>query len=200
LVRNHEFTETVQKIEESPTPLEELPIMTKNVRMLGVGVALAASLAAASPASAALIVNAVIGGPFSPANPIGTIPSTIVFNFNTYDFTFLMSKTGSVETQMQASLVVPKLIKYSLWDGPPGSGTFIDTSGLGIGPTVTQVLGPGAYYLQIDSIAQNGELVSGGLVVSAVPEPVAWTLMLGGFAAVGAALRRRTAKSAAIAA
>ncbi len=64
---------------------------------------------------------------------------------------------------------------------------------------MTQTLGPGSYYLQIDNIAQNGELVSGGLVVSA-PEPMAWTLMLVGFAGVGATLRRRTAKSAAMAA
>jgi hypothetical protein len=182
------------------SPVKELPIMTKNARMLAVGAALATSLAAASPASAALIVNPVIGGPFSPANPVGTIPSTIVFNFNTYDFTFDMSAAGSVETQMQASLVFPRLIQYSLFSGPPGSGTFIDQSALGIGPTVVQTLGPGSYYLQIDNIAQNGELVSGGLVVSAVPEPMAWTLMLVGFAGVGAALRRRAAKSAAIAA
>jgi hypothetical protein len=174
--------------------------MTMNGKMLTVGVALAASLAAASPASAALIVNAVIGGPFSPADPVGTIPGTIVFKSNTYDFTFAMSAAGSVETQMQASLGVPRLIQYSLWEGPPGSGAFIDQSALGIGPSVTQTLSPGNYYLQIDNIAQNGELVSGGLLVSGIPEPMAWTLMLVGFAGVGAALRRRTAKSAAIAA
>jgi hypothetical protein len=174
--------------------------MTMNGKMLTVGVALAASLAAASPASAALIVNPVIGGPFSPANPLGTIPSTRVFTSNTYDFTFDMSAAGSVETQMQASLGVPQLIQYSLWEGPAGSGTFIDQSALGIGPTVIQTLNPGNYYLQIDNIAKNGELVSGGLVVSAIPEPMAWTLMLVGFAGVGAALRRRTARSAATAA
>jgi hypothetical protein len=174
--------------------------MTMNGKMLTVGVALAASLAAASPASAALIVNSIIGGPFSPANPIGTIPSTIVFTSNTYDFTFTMSADGSVETQMQASFGIPRLIQYSLWEGPAGSGTFIDQSALGIGPTVVQTLGPGNYYLQIDNIAKNGELVSGGLVVSAIPEAMAWTLMLVGFAGVGAALRRRMAKSAAMAA
>jgi hypothetical protein len=174
--------------------------MTMNARMLGVGVALAASLGAASSASAALIINSVIGGPFSPAVSIGTIPTTRVFTTNTYDFTFDMSAAGSVETQMQASLAVPRLIQYSLWEGSPGSGTFIDESALGIGPTVVQTLSPGDYYLQVDSIARNGEFVSGGLVVSAVPEAMSWTLMLVGFAGVGAALRRRTAKSAAIAA
>jgi hypothetical protein len=174
--------------------------MTKNARVLGVGAALAASLAAASSASAALIVQPIIGCPCSPASPVGTMPSTIVFNSNTYDFTFDMSAAGSVETQMQASFIFPRLIQYSLFSGPPGSGTFIDTSTLGIGPTVVQTLGPGSYYLEIDVIAKNGELVSGGLDVTAIPEPMAWTLMLVGFAGVGAALRRRTAKSAAIAA
>ncbi len=174
--------------------------MTMNARILAVGAALATSVAAASPASAALVVSSIIGGPFSPANPLGTIPSTIVFNSNTYDFTFDMSAAGSVETQMQASLGVPRLIQYSLFSGPIGSGSFIDQSALGIGPTVTQDLSAGNYYLQIDSIAQNGELVSGGLEVTAIPEPMAWTLMLVGFAGVGAALRRRTARLAAIAA
>ncbi len=174
--------------------------MTMNGKMLGVGVALATSLAAASPASAALIVNSIIGGPFSPANPVGTIPSTIVLSSNTYDFTFDMSAAGSVETQMQASLGFPRVIQYSLFSGSPGSGAFIDQSALGIGPTVTQDLSAGNYYLQIDSIAKSGELVSGGLVVSAIPEPMGWTLMLVGFAGVGATLRRRTAKSAAMAA
>ena len=177
--------------------------MTMNGKMLTVGVALAASLAAASPASAALII-AKRGhwGPVFPGRSGRHDPEahSLRIPIPTTSPSPCPAASSSVETQMQASRGFPRLIQYSIWEGPPGSGAFIDQSALGIGPTVTQTLSPGNYYLQIDNIAQNGELVSGGLVVSAIPEPMAWTLMLVGSAGVGAALRRRMAKSAAIAA
>ncbi len=115
--------------------------MTMNGKMVTVGVALAASLAAASPASAALVINAVIGGPFSPANPVGTIPATIVLSSNTYDFTFDMSAAGSVETQMQASLGFPRPIQYSLFSGPPGSRRLHRSVSLGDRPVGDPDLG-----------------------------------------------------------
>jgi hypothetical protein len=165
-------------------------------------VTLAAALGlAASGAQAALIVTAIPGGPFSPANPIGTIPSVDLLSANTYDFTFDISGVGSALTQVEASIRGPvsEPIQFSLFSGAPGAGTLIATSALMDGPSLTDTLGIGSYFLQIDNIAVNGELLSGGLQVFAVPEPATWGLMLLGLTGLGAVLRHRRRPSLAAA-
>jgi hypothetical protein len=156
------------------------------------GLAAAAALSAAAPASAATIVKAFIGGPFSVANPLGTLPAERLVAGNTYDDTFsVVAGGGSVLTQVQASIKGPvsEDIQYSLYSGAPGSGTLIDTSALGVGPSLTNTLGTGSYYVQIDFIAKSNELLSGGLAVSAIPEPATWAMMLVGFGALGGMVR-----------
>ncbi|HEY1878419.1 MAG TPA: PEPxxWA-CTERM sorting domain-containing protein [Caulobacteraceae bacterium] len=152
---------------------------------------LTAVLAAA--AHAALIVTAIPGGPFSPANPLGTIPSTDLFQGNTYDFTFGISGTGSVLTEVEAAIAGPvsEPIDFSLYSGDPGSGTLIGTSTLMDGPSMTETLGVGSYFLQVDTIEANGELFDGGLQVASVPEPATWALALVGMASLGGAMRLR---------
>jgi hypothetical protein len=155
--------------------------------------AFASALALAGAAHAALVVAPISGGPFSPANPLGTITSVDLNAANTYDFTFVLSGAGSVLTQMQASIAGPvsELIDFSLFSGAPGSGTLIDTSALMDGPSLTDKLGVGSYYLQVDKIAASGELLDGGLQVSSVPEAATWGLMLLGLAGVGMSMRAK---------
>lgn len=173
--------------------------MTTCFKALAAGVAAAVSLAAVSPASAAVIVKPFLGGPFT-GGDLGTIAAIKLLKKNTYDFTFtLLPGSGSVLTQIQASVAGPisEPIQFTLYSGTPSTGTFVDMSTLMVGPSLTDTLNPGSYYIKVDFIAQNNELLTGGLDVSAVPEPGAWSLMLIGFGGLGFALRRRAAKLAA---
>jgi hypothetical protein len=120
---------------------------------------------------------------------------------NTYDFTFTMVPplTGSVtsaQVEAQAHLVVgsvPELIQYQLYSGTPGSGTFIAQSSLDYSPVLGFDASPGDYYVEITSkeIAKSGEVSSGSVNTTGVPEPASWAIMLLGLGGVGAALRRR---------
>jgi hypothetical protein len=150
-------------------------------------------LAAFSPAQAALIVNAVQGGPFSPANPTGTIDAIDLTAGNTYDFTFAIAGGGDVLTEIQAAVFKTgaEPIDFSLFSGTPGSGTLLDTSTFSDGPALTDMLGVGSYYLQVGTIAVSGEQLDGSLEVEAVPEAATWALMTLGLGLAGATLRRR---------
>jgi hypothetical protein len=182
--------------------------MTLNTKILVAGVALAASLAAVSPASAAVIVKPITGGtytsgPYTDAfqvGDLGTIAAIRLLKTNTYDFTFTIAPfTVSVLTQIQASLGGPQDIGFKIFSGTPTHPTgTVDTSPVEDGPSLTDRLGLGKYFIQVDHIAKNNELLTGGLDVNAVPEPMAWALMVVGFVGIGAALRRRQANPASI--
>lgn len=172
--------------------------MTNKLKALAAGVALTAGLAAISPASATVIVKPFLGGPFV-GGDLGTIAAIKLLKTNTYDFTFtLLPGAGPVLTQLQASVAGPisEPIQFTLYSGNPGSGAFVDMSTKMVGPSLTDSLNPGNYYVQVDFIAVNKELLTGGLQVTAVPEPATWSLMLIGFGGMGLALRRRAAKPA----
>jgi hypothetical protein len=153
-------------------------------------------LTAASPASAATVINAVAGGPFG-VGGIGTVNGIAVNSANTYDFTF--SLTGAVDSleQLQAAIRGPvsEPIQFTLYSGSctsTCSGAAIATSTNSVAPSIYVTgLAGGSYFLQIDKIAKNGELVSGSLDFSAVPELGSWALMLAGLGLAGAALRGR---------
>jgi hypothetical protein len=143
--------------------------------------------------SGATIVRAVTGGPFSRADALGTIMAINLVQGNTYDFTFdLAPGSGTVLTQVQASIVGPvsEPIQFSLYSGSPGSGSLLDTSAFVVGPSLTDTLNAGLYYIQIDDIARNDELLAGGLDVAAIPEPASWGVMLVGLGVLGGTLRR----------
>jgi len=53
----------------------------------------------------------------------------------------------------------------------------------------------GHYYFQLGTDEDTGDLLQVTSITAAVPEPGAWTMMIAGFAALGAALRRRTAST-----
>ena len=59
------------------------------------------------------------------------------------------------------------------------------------GPELTDIVGAGDYFLKLDVISQTGELVSGSLDLSGVPEPATWAMMLFGVTGLGAVLRRK---------
>lgn len=164
-----------------------------SVCMAMAAMGLATAVAPAAPAMT--IVNPILAGPFSAANPLGTIQSIKLVTGNTYDFTFTLSGAASVLTQMQASIPGPtsEPIQYTIFKGLPGAGVLVDMSTKSIAPSLTDMLAKGDYYLQVDYIAQNNELLSGGLAI-AVPEPAAWGMMLLGLAGLGGVLRANRRK------
>lgn len=182
--------------------------MTSHAKLLFAGVALATSFIAASPASAMLIVNPVTGGTgiagAFQGNDIGTISGLHVKTSNTYEFTFTIAPGAVlVLSQLQASIPnAHQKVQFSLYSGAPSlnppPANLIDTSTVDFGPQLTDVLGMGSYFLKLDYIAKNNELVSGSLDVRAiVPEPATWGLMLVGVAGLGVALRRKRVATAA---
>lgn len=175
--------------------------MTTALKALFVGAAMV-SVIGASSASAAVIITAFAGAPFSVSNPLGTIPATKMTTGNTYDYTFSLAMPLGTVSSMQ--LIAQKLshgssirqaIQYSLYSGTPSSGVFQSQSSLEFAPTIAFSPAVGNYYVQVDYIAVSGE-VAGGTITSAVPEPASWELMLLGFGALGVALRRRATKTA----
>jgi hypothetical protein len=182
--------------------------MKYSAKTLFAGAAVVSALIAAAPVSAATIIVAFTGGPFSLTNPIGTLPATKLVKGNTYDFTFTMvpplsGNTTSTQAQAQARVGtgnVPELIQYQLYEGTPGSGTLLATSALDYSPVVAFNAVPDNYYMEVTSaeIAKNNEVASGS-IAAAVPEPAGWAMMLVGFGALGLALRRRSASTASFA-
>jgi len=175
--------------------------MTSNAKVLVAGVALAASLIAVGPASAALIVNPITGGT-GPAgafesNDIGTVMGLHVSSANTYEFSFTVAPSAVlVLSQLQASIPHHnELVEFSLYSGAPSASPppadLIDISMLTTGPELTDIVGAGDYFLKLDVISQTGELVSGSLDLSGVPEPATWAMMLFGVTGLGAVLRRK---------
>jgi hypothetical protein len=179
--------------------------MTISVKSLFAGAALVSALALTVPVSAATIITPLVGGPFSLANPLGTLPATVLSKGNTYDFTFtlvppLNGGTFSVQAQAQTTgpTAASQLISYNLFEGTPGSGVLIGSSSLDFSPVVAFSPVADNYYMEITYIAKSGEVASGS-IFAAVPEPAAWSMMLVGFGLLGGALRRR-ARTAAVAA
>ena len=125
----------------------------------------AASLAVAAPASAAVVIKPVESGVFTLGNPIGTIAGIKVSTGNTYDFTFTLGGTYDVIMQMQATMfkLGAQIIDFTLYSGVPSSGVALGSSPLQTGTALERVLGPGSYYLQVNTIALDKELVSGSI-------------------------------------
>jgi hypothetical protein len=161
------------------------------------------------------------GDTFAPTFTLGTLPAEFlnetkaacgVKNGCTYDFVFSLAGLGAGDTttlQVAAQALlgghaVAEDISFNVFSGAPGATASLssDANYLGFSdntaptaPVITLSLGNGDYFLQIapSQIAVGGEASSGSLTenIVVVPEPTAWTLMLVGFGAVGAAMRRR---------
>jgi len=181
--------------------------MTISIKTLLAGTAAIAAVAAATAASAALVIVPIPGGPFSLNNPLAGLPAVDLLKANTYDFTFSMTQpvSGTVETvQVQAQAQhsgINENITFDLYSGAPGGGgTFLFTSSTGTNANLMFNAAPGDYYLEVTPsyIASNKEAISGTILVSTVPEPAAWAMMLIGFGGLGVALRRRAAKTVAV--
>ncbi len=166
-------------------------------KLLATAALCAGALLAAAPAQA-LVVVPISAGPFSlPGNPSGVIPSgTFATGTNTYDFTFTtIGATYKTLMQMQATVVGtgnPDNLSFVLYKGLPGSGSFVANSGGTTTAATLVTLTQGTYYMQLDRTAVPKELVTGGVtLLSSVPEPATWAMMMVGVGGLGAVMRRR---------
>ena len=165
--------------------------------------ALSAGVLLASAPAHALTIVPIATGPFSlPGNPSGVIPKgTFATGTNTYDFTFT-TVGGTYKTLMQMQTTVvgtgnPDNLAFTLYSGSPGTGSFVANSG-GTSTAATLVtLTSGTYYMQLDRTAVPKELITGGVtLLSAIPEPATWGMMLIGLGGLGAMMRTRRRASA----
>jgi hypothetical protein len=159
------------------------------------------AMGAGSATAGKIICNSACGpnGTFIPGS-VGTIKSFHAHNDNNnvYNFTFTIGPPGGTDalTQLAAAAFTagnPLPIAFSLFSGTPGNPTFITKSPYQVDSTLSLPLDKGKYFIQLVAadVAQNKELVSGGLAVAAVPEPAAWSMMIMGLALIGAGLRQR---------
>ena len=115
-----------------------------NIKTLfAVGLISASAVALAASASATTITNPVAPPILNVSGPTtGTIDGLDVSKPNTYDWTFdIAGNPAGGLSQLQASFVasmasVSEPIEFSLFSGTPGSGTLIDTSSDGLGPSI----------------------------------------------------------------
>ena len=175
--------------------------MSISAKSLFAGAAIIAALAATSASAVTIVVP---GGPFSLANPLATFPGTDLDKADTYDFTFTVgAPTGTLATiQIQAQAQKTgdnETIQFALYSGSPGSGSFLATSSSGTNANIEFNPSSGSYYVEVTPAyikeGASGEALSGTILISSVPEPAAWALMMVGFGGLGATLRRRAAKS-----
>jgi len=161
------------------------------------------------------------GDTFTPTFTLGTLPAEFLNetsaacgakNGCTYDFIFHLADIGAGDSTtlqvaaqvLMAGHAVAEDISFDVFSGAPGATASLpsDPNFLGASdntaptaPVITLNIGNGDYFLQIaaSQVVVGGEASSGSLTESVVvvPEPMAWTLMLVGFGAVGAAMRRR---------
>lgn len=168
------------------------------MRVLQTILAAVAAGAVLGPAAQAAVIVPLSIGPFSmPVDPAGVIPAgTFLQGTNTYDFTFTTtSAIYDTLMQMQATTVSSghaHTIAFTLFKGAPGVGTFVANSGgTSVAPTLL-TLENGTYYMQVTTLNVPRELVTGGVtLLSAIPEPAGWALMLLGVGALGVAARGR---------
>jgi hypothetical protein len=137
------------------------------------------------------------GGSFIPGS-VGTIKSFHATVGDTYDFTFRIGPPGGTQalTQLAAAAFtsgVPDPIRFSLFSGTVSNSTYITTSPWQVDSTLSLPLATGKYFIELagSDVAQDKELVSGGLAVGVVPEPAAWSMMIMGLALLGVGLRSR---------
>jgi hypothetical protein len=176
----------------------------QKLSMVFAGLALSGAMLAS--AAHAVTVVPFANGPFSiPADSAGIIPAgTFVAGGQTDDYTFTtLGGTYEALMQMQATTVktgVPQNVSFTFFKGLPGSGVFIANSGGTATAATLLTLVNGTYYVEYTESGTQKALVTGGVtLLSTVPEPAAWTLMLLGVAGLGGLLRsRRTAVRAAI--
>jgi hypothetical protein len=172
----------------------------QTMKLAAAAAALSVVLAAGSTEAVTVITKAIPGGPFSADNWFGGLPVLALDKADIYNFTFTLVPPidGDTQTQVQAQIETklggsPEPIQFDLYSGTPsGSYTFLQTSPVSTSSFLALDLTPGNYFIQITPayIAVNGEVDSGS-VVTAVPEPAAWALMIVGLGAIGGALRAR---------
>jgi hypothetical protein len=161
--------------------------------------AVAAGVMLASAAHAVTIISMSPGVLQLPAPASAVIPKgTFAQGTGTWDFTFT-TLGGAYKALMQAQASkakngVPQSLSFALYSGTPlGANSFIANSGgTATAATLLTNLSPGSYFLQLTTFKAPKELVTGGVtLLSAVPEPATWAVMLIGIGGIGAMSRTR---------
>ncbi len=171
---------------------------------------IAAAALLATNASAAVIVTSL--GPI-------TVPPTQTFSpgvkFTTkgidsgwYEFTILTPMTLTASSFTNTALSTKGEFDFKsidLYSGTGIGGSILQTGGVSVRTLGTMTAGLAPYTLKTGSytIAYTGNAVGtpasvgSSITFAAVPEPAAWMMMVGGFALVGASVRRRSTAVAA---
>ena len=126
----------------------------------------------------------------------------------TVEATFELTKSG--DTSLSATIAVNRKTMYSpgdleLFKNGTAPADLVASAMLSFFPTVgtagayatalTEILGPGTYYVEItgrNNVTTLG--VGGSVITSTVPEPSTWAMMALGFIGLGYAAFRRNAK------
>ena len=177
--------------------------MSINVATAGVAFALATALAAPAMAAEVMVSGSGVFGPhistllpvevpgdsfafsFDLPNPIAVNPTTEVTNSS-----FFLNGDPVADP-------IRSVLFYDVADGggfdldfaygPDAQPPVVSLYLADVGSTLSIV--PGTYGFTLDGL--DGSAGSGTVTITAVPEPAAWAVMLVGFGAVGALLRRR---------
>jgi hypothetical protein len=160
--------------------------------------------------SSAAFANVVVVdlGPLDPpdGNAFGAVNTTGSF----MDAGKFSLSVPGVETAVSATIAVFSAGAFtpgtlSLFEGSPFTGSLIQTTALAFAGSAytasfTDKLGPGAYYEEITGTVNVPVLGIGGTVTtsSAIPEPSTWVMLALGFAGLGYAAVRRSAKDKAV--
>jgi len=100
----------------------------------------------------------------------------------TQDYQLSITATNTAATGGPITFTVSDLLDSSM--------TSLGTIAFGAVPT-TFMLTAGTYHLHFVGNAIKSASYSGTIDISPIPEPATWTMMVGGIAAVGVAMRRR---------
>jgi hypothetical protein len=117
----------------------------------------------------------------------------------TESLSFLNTLSGIYSITLTTSTAAVNFTSAILTDGLGGSWDLVKKYDDGTSefwnfdnpPSNTYTLGDGTYTLTIMGANSGPGSLAGTVTINAVPEPAAWAMMLIGFGAIGASMRRR---------
>jgi hypothetical protein len=149
---------------------------------------------------------------FATVTPLGNLDPPNAGAFDAINSTGPVMDAGTftltasdVETAVSATIAVFRPGAFTpgtleLFSGSPFTGTLLDSAPLTFSSAAytasfTDELGPGTYYAEITGTVNVPRLgVGGSVTTSSIPEPSTWMMLALGFAGLGYAAVRRSAK------